>query len=69
MGSVLAKKSLEDFGQGLGLIVSKRSKKKVYVSFRGHPLDKDFNCEELASYFEGGGHKMASGCILDKEIY
>ena len=69
IGSILAKNSFQDFGIGLGLIISKRQQNKVYISFRGHECDKEFNCEVLASIFQGGGHKMASGCMISQECY
>ena len=69
IGSILAKKSYEDFGLGLGLVVSKRFNNKIYISFRGHSCDSSINCETLASYFDGGGHKKASGCIISLEKF
>lgn len=51
IGSILAKNSFSKFGNGVGLVISKRSLNKVYISFRGHEIDEEFNCEELASYF------------------
>lgn len=39
------------------------------MSFRGNKCDEEFNCEQIAAYFKGGGHKMASGCIISENSF
>lgn len=51
-------------GLELALVFKETMKKTTRVSFRSNGLDV---CS-IASFFGGGGHKLASGCLIEKGI-
>lgn len=45
----------------LSLVIRELEQGKCKVSARSHP---GFDCSALCAHFGGGGHKMASGCVV-----
>jgi hypothetical protein len=66
-GKRLAERSFKDIGTGLAIIIRGQDE-GYYISLRSIEAD-DFDCEELASYFNGGGHKRAAGCFMSKKMF
>lgn len=66
-GKRLAELSLKDNGVGLSVIIRKQDD-GYYISLRSIEED-DFDCEDLASYFQGGGHKRAAGCFIQEKRF
>jgi len=48
----------------LSLVFKETLKKTTKVSFRSNGI----NVCEIASFFGGGGHKLAAGCLIEKNI-
>jgi len=66
-GKRLAELSFKDNGVGLSVIIRKQDD-GYYISLRSIEED-DFDCEDLAFYFDGGGHKRAAGCFIKEKRF
>ncbi len=51
-------------GLEVALVFKETLKKTTRVSFRSNSL----NVCTIASYFGGGGHKLAAGCLIEKKV-
>ena len=69
IGIELAKLSLQDGMENLGLIYPDSDSKNLKISLRSIKDQPGGNCQEIANYFDGGGHYNAAGFYIDSKLF